>query len=67
MAHKSVVMQRIADLTAEAGCPEAEMAAHQFGLLIDGAIVAALITGDWRVAQYGREAAKSILSCIASH
>ena len=66
-AHKSVVMRRIADLAAEAGCAEAETAAHQLGLLIDGAIVAALITGDWHVAQYGRDAAESILSCTASH
>jgi AcrR family transcriptional regulator len=67
MAHKSVVMRRIADLAAEAGCAEAETAAHQLRLLIDGAIVAALITGDSRVAQYGRDAAESILSCTASH
>jgi AcrR family transcriptional regulator len=67
LAHKSVVMRRITALTAEAGCSEPETAAHQLGLLIDGAIVAALITGDKRIAKHGRNAAENILKCNACH
>jgi AcrR family transcriptional regulator len=67
IAHKTIIMRRIAGLTAEAGCADAETAAHQLGVLIDGAIVAALITGDRRIAEYGRAAAMSILRCNASH
>jgi AcrR family transcriptional regulator len=67
LAHKSVVMRHITALTAEAGCADAETAAHQLGLLIDGAIVAALITGDKAIARYGREAAKTILNTSPSH
>jgi AcrR family transcriptional regulator len=66
LAHKAVVMRRIIDLAAEAGCADAETVAHQLGLLIDGAIVAALITGDCQIAKYGREAAENILNG-ASH
>jgi hypothetical protein len=67
IAHKTVIMKRIMSLTAEAGCADPETVAHQFGLLIDGAIVAALITGDRQIARYGREAAENILKCDASH
>jgi AcrR family transcriptional regulator len=67
LAHKGVVMRHITALAAEAGCADAETTAHQLGLLIDGAIVAALITGDARIARYGRDAAENILVCNASH
>jgi AcrR family transcriptional regulator len=67
MAHKSVVMRRITDLAAEAACADPQTVAHQLGLLIDGAIVTALITGDRHIAKYGREAAESLLLCNPSH
>jgi AcrR family transcriptional regulator len=46
MAHKKVVLERLAALCAEAGCREPTRVAHTLGLVIDGAIVAALITRD---------------------
>ncbi len=67
LAHKSVVMRRITALAAESGCADPETTAHQLGILIDGAIVAALITGDKRIAKHGRDAAESILKCNACH
>jgi AcrR family transcriptional regulator len=67
LAHKSVVMRHITMLANAAGCAEAETTAHQLGLLIDGAIVAALITGDATIAKHGRAAAENILICKASH
>jgi AcrR family transcriptional regulator len=67
LAHKGVVMRRITDLAAEAGCADAGTTAHRLGLLIDGAIVAALITGDPAIARHGREAADNILKCNACH
>lgn len=67
IAHKSVVMRRIADLAAEAGYIDAESVAHKLGLLIDGAVVTALITGDESVAKLGREAAENVLAFSPSH
>lgn len=61
LAHKSVVMRHILALAGEAGCHDPETTAHQLGLLIDGAIVAALITADPHIARYGRDAAQNIL------
>jgi AcrR family transcriptional regulator len=46
MAHKKIVLERLLTLCAEAGDPEPEQAAHTLGLIIDGAIVMALITRD---------------------
>jgi AcrR family transcriptional regulator len=46
LRHKSLVLQHLASLCAEAGSAEPEQMAHQVGLLIDGAIVAAMVTRD---------------------
>src|SRR5664279_2625575 len=50
MKHKKVVLAYIEKLAGEMGAAEPEMLAHQLGLLIDGAIVAALVSRDPGVA-----------------
>jgi AcrR family transcriptional regulator len=50
MRHKKVVLGHIEKLAGEMGAAEPEMLAHQLGLLIDGAIVAAMVSRDPRVA-----------------
>lgn len=62
IAHKTVVLERIAALCAEAGCREPEEVAHTLGLIIDGAIVAALITRNTGVADTAGRACAVILS-----
>jgi len=59
--HKQVVMARIADLVGEAGISDITGTTHQIGLLINGAIVAALITSDPGVARHARIAAGKLL------
>jgi AcrR family transcriptional regulator len=50
IAHKKIVLERLATLCAEAGLPQPTEVAHSLGLIIDGAIVAALVTRDASVA-----------------
>ncbi len=44
MRHKKVVLGHIEKLAGEMGAAEPEVLAHQLGLLIDGAIVAAMVS-----------------------
>jgi AcrR family transcriptional regulator len=44
IAHKTIVLNRLSALCHEAGVSEPEQAAHTIALIIDGAIVVALIT-----------------------
>jgi AcrR family transcriptional regulator len=46
VAHKTIVINRLSALCAEADVPQPEQAAHTIGLIMDGAIVMALITRD---------------------
>jgi AcrR family transcriptional regulator len=46
MRHKKVVLGHIEKLAAEMGATEPAVLAHQLGLLIDGAIVAAMVSRD---------------------
>jgi hypothetical protein len=50
IAHKKTVLERIAALCSEAGLQEPMQVAHSLGLIIDGAIAAALVTGNSSVA-----------------
>jgi AcrR family transcriptional regulator len=50
MRHKKVVLGHIEKLAGEMGAAEPEVLAHQLGLLIDGAIVAAMVSRDPSVA-----------------
>jgi AcrR family transcriptional regulator len=62
IAHKKVVLERLAALCAEAGCREPTQVAHTLGLIIDGAIVAALVTREAAVADTAGRACATILS-----
>ena len=50
LRHKKVVLAHILKLAAEMGAAEPQMLAHQLALLIDGAIVAAMVSRDPGVA-----------------
>ncbi len=60
MSHKRIVFQRIESLLVEAGAADPAALAHQIGLVVDGAIVAALMTRDPAVA----EIAGRTLNCV---
>src|ERR1700754_441806 len=60
MRHKKVVLAHIEKLANEMGAAEPEILAHQLGLLIDGAIVAAMVTRDPCVADTAGLAADSL-------
>ncbi len=65
IAHKTIVLDRLAALAAEAGLREPGEVAHTLGLVIDGAIIAALVTRDASVADRASRACASILSDAA--
>jgi len=60
LRHKKVVLAHIEKLAGEMGAAEPEILAHQLALLIDGAIVAAMVSGDPRVADTAGLAAGSL-------
>jgi AcrR family transcriptional regulator len=60
MKHKKVVLAYIEKLAGEMGAAEPEMLAHQLGILIDGAIVAAMVSRDPGVADTAGLAACSL-------
>lgn len=61
IAHKKIVLERLSTLCAEAGDPEPEQAAHTLGLIIDGAIVMALITRDTSAAEVASRACAAFM------
>src|SRR5664279_2587060 len=61
LRHKKVVLAHIEKLAGEMGAAEPEVLAHQLALLIDGAIVAAMVSGDPAVADTAGLAAGSLL------
>jgi AcrR family transcriptional regulator len=62
IAHKKIVLDRIAALCAEAGLAAPHEVAHALGLVIDGAIVAALVTRDPTIADTAGRACAAILA-----
>jgi AcrR family transcriptional regulator len=62
MKHKKVVLGHIEKLAGELGSSQPAVLAHQLGLLIDGAIVAAMISRDQGVADTAALAASPLLS-----
>src|SRR5947209_1254334 len=60
MKHKKVVLAHIEMLVTEMGAAEPEVLAHQLGLLIDGAIVAAMVSRNPGVADMAGLAACSL-------
>lgn len=59
--HKKKVLSRIEGLAKECGIRKAGDFAHEFGVIIDGAIVAALITRDPNIARLAQKTAKAVL------
>jgi AcrR family transcriptional regulator len=62
IAHKKIVLERLAALCAEAQFPEPVQMAHALGLVIDGAIVAALVTRDVSAADVAGRACRALFS-----
>jgi len=62
MRHKKVVLAHIEKLAAEMGAAEPELLAHQLALLIDGAIVAAMVSRNPGVADTAGLAAGSLFA-----
>jgi AcrR family transcriptional regulator len=60
LRHKKIVLAHIEKLAGEMGAAEPEVLAHQLALLIDGAIVAAMVSGDPGVADTAGLAAGSL-------
>jgi AcrR family transcriptional regulator len=60
LRHKKIVLAYIETLAGEMGAAEPEVLAHQLGLLMDGAIVAAMVTRDPGVADTAGLAAGSL-------
>jgi AcrR family transcriptional regulator len=61
VAHKKIVLCRITELCVQAEVPEPEQVAHTLGLIIDGAIVMALITRDASAADLASRACAAVL------
>ncbi|MFZ5737394.1 TetR family transcriptional regulator [Rhodopseudomonas thermotolerans] len=61
IAHKTIVLDRLTVLCAEAGIAEPAQVAHTLGLVIDGAIVMALVTRDPSAADVAGRACSAIL------
>jgi AcrR family transcriptional regulator len=61
LSHKKIVLAHIEKLAGEAGARDAAGLAHQIGLLIDGAIIAAMVTRDSTVADAAEVAARTLL------
>lgn len=66
LAHKRTVLGRIEALAREAGAADPHSLAHQLGILIDGAIVAAMVTRDPGVATYAGITADRLLADLAA-
>jgi AcrR family transcriptional regulator len=62
LKHKKVVLAHIEKLAGELGAAEPEVLAHQLALLIDGAIVAAMVSRNPAVADTAGLAAGSLLA-----
>jgi AcrR family transcriptional regulator len=62
IAHKQVVLARLSGLCREAGFAEHDQVAHTLGIVIDGAIVAALITRNPAAADAADRACRAILN-----
>jgi hypothetical protein len=62
LQHKSFVLAHIAGLARAAGAADPDALAHQLGILMDGAIVAAMVTRDPRIADAAGIAANALLN-----
>jgi hypothetical protein len=62
IAHKVIVIDRLSALCAEAGMAEPEQTAHTVGLIMDGAIVMALVTRSPSAADVASRACAAVFS-----
>lgn len=62
LKHKKIVLDKITELARDARPNDPDGLTHELNLLIDGAIVAALITRDPNVADHGRNAAARLMA-----
>lgn len=62
LAHKKIVLERLSSLCAEAGVADPQQTAHAIALIIDGAIVVALITREASAADVAGRACAAILA-----
>jgi len=62
IGHKTIVLERIADMARHAQLPDPEKTAHEFAVIVDGSIIAALITKDPGLASVARNAAAAVIS-----
>ncbi len=62
--HKRLVLGRIEEIAAEAGCARPADLAHQLGIIMDGAIVAAMVTRDRSVAVAAGQAAVALIDAV---
>lgn len=65
LRHKSAVLQSISALAMEAGAADPVSLAHQISLLMDGAIVAAMVTRDPSLAEVAAKASSAVLDQAA--
>ena len=61
LRHKRIVLRHIEKLARDAGASDPETLTHELALLIDGAIVAALITRNPGTADFAQRAAETIV------
>jgi AcrR family transcriptional regulator len=61
-AHKKKVLAVIRALTEQAGVPDPDAVTEAIGILVDGAIIAAVITGTSEHARHGADAVRMILA-----
>lgn len=61
LEHKMQVMNFISELARETGQEEPDTLAHQLGVIIDGAIVAAMVTKKPEMARYAKKTAMQLL------
>ena len=64
MKHKKVVLAHLENLAAEMSAADPQMLAHQLALLIDGAVVAAMVSRDPAVADTAGLAAGALLGSV---
>lgn len=66
LGHKRQVLEFIRELATESGATDPDLLTHEIALLIDGAIVAAMITKDPGVADVAQKALASLLPARAA-
>lgn len=62
MAHRDRINARLRDLAVAAGASDPDELAEKIGLIVDGAIVNAMVTGDRRMALIAKAATKDVLA-----